>query len=235
MSKFISYVSDYYELTKAGYYLTVVILLLVIFAAAFFVAKRQNTKELDVKALTFAGAALALAFVTSYIKYELPMGGSVTLFSMFFVCLIGYVFGIRVGLTAAFAYSILQFIQTGGKYFLTPFQTCCDYFFAFTALGIVGFWYGKKKGFITGYVIAVLIRGLFHTIGGYIFWMDYMPESFPKNLASVYPIVYNYSYILIEMVLTLIVINIPVVKKAIDYIVTNLSNEKNNTEPSAQA
>ena len=62
-----------------------------------------------------------------------------------------------------------------------------------------------------------------------------MPESFPKSLASVYPIVYNYSYILIEMVLTLIVINIPVVKKAIDYIVTNLSNEKNNTEPSAQA
>ena len=163
------------------------------------------------------------------------MGGSVTLFSMFFVCLIGYAYGVRVGFSAAFAYSILQFLQSGGKYFLSPFQTCCDYFFAFTALGIVGFWYGRKKGLITGYVIAALIRGLFHTLGGYIFWMDYMPDSFPKSLAAVYPIVYNYSFILAEMVLTLIVINIPAVKGAIEKVVASVSDDNNNSETSAQA
>ncbi|SFV04429.1 energy-coupled thiamine transporter ThiT [Butyrivibrio sp. INlla21] len=235
MSKFISFIEDHYELTGAGYYLAVAILLLVIFIAASFISKRQNTKEMTAKGLTFAGVAVALAFITSYVKYELPMGGSVTLFSMFFVCLVGYTFGIRIGLSAAFAYSILQFIQTGGKYFLTPFQTCCDYFFAFTALGIVGFWYGKKKGLITGYVVAALVRGLFHTLGGYIFWMDYMPESFPKSLAAVYPIVYNYSYILIEMAITLIIINIPAVKGAIEKVIASVSDNKNNTEPSAQA
>ncbi len=141
MSKFISFIEDHYELTNAGYILAVVIILLVIFTAAFFVAKRQKAEALNAKGLTFAGIALALAFITSYLKIEWFMGGSVTLFSMFFICFIGYAFGIRTGLTAAFAYSILQFLQSGGTYFLTPFQVCCDYFFAFTALGIAGFWY----------------------------------------------------------------------------------------------
>ena len=235
MSKFISFISDHYELTNAGYYLGVGIMLLVIAVLALFIAKKQNTAALNAKGLTFAGVALALAFVTSYIKYELPMGGSVTLFSMFFVCLIGYTYGVRVGFSAAFAYSILQFLQTGGKYFLSPFQICCDYFFAFTALGIAGFWLGKKKGLITGYVVAALVRGVFHTLGGYIYWMEYMPESFPKSLAAIYPIVYNYSFILIEMALTIAVLCIPAFRNAIDKVVTAVSTDNKNGNISAQA
>ena len=106
----------------------------------------RSSRSIQAKQLAFAGIALALAFITSYIKYELPMGGSLTLFSMFFICYIGYLYGIKVGLITAFAYSILQFIQSGGSYFLSPFQTCCDYFFAFTALGLAGLWYRKKNG-----------------------------------------------------------------------------------------
>ena len=45
--------------------------------------------------------------------------------------------------------------------------------------------------------------------------MDYMPDNFPKSLAAIYPIVYNYSYILAEAVITLIVISLPPVKKAL--------------------
>ena len=45
--------------------------------------------------------------------------------------------------------------------------------------------------------------------------MDYMPDNFPKSLSAVYPIIYNYSYILAEGVLTLIVISLPPVKKAL--------------------
>ena len=99
---------------------------------------------------------------------------------------------------------------------LTPFQVCCDYFFAFTALGLAGIWYKKKHGLTIGYLIACLVRGLFHTIGGYIYWMDYMPEWFPKALTNVYSIIYNYSYILTEMIITLIIINLPPVKKALE-------------------
>ena len=59
------------------------------------------------------------------------------------------------------------------------------------------------------------MRGAFHSLGGYLYWMDYMPENFPQSLTSLYPIVYNYSYILAEGILTIIVIMLPPVQKAL--------------------
>ena len=229
---------DHYELTDLGYYAAIFIMVIAIAAAAVIIARKQKKSKLTAKTLAVAGISLALAFITSYIKVELPMGGSVTLFSMFFICFVGYLYGVNVGFLTAFAYSLLQFIQSGGAYFLSPFQLCCDYFFAFTALGITGFWYNRRSGrvigtwkiddegkenityhkidqLVVGYIAACLIRGLFHTIGGYLYWMDYMPETFPKGLASLYSVIYNYSYILGEMIITLIVINLPPVKKAL--------------------
>ena len=98
---------------------------------------------------------------------------------------------------------------------LSPFQVGCDYIFAFMALGVSGFFYKKKNGLIIGYIVAALARGVFHTIGGYIYWMDYMPDSFPQTLSAIYPIVYNYAYILLEMVGTVIILLIPPVNKAL--------------------
>lgn len=221
MSTFITKITEedgscYYMLAKPGYIALAVLIVVLMLLTALIADKRQSGRKFSPKQLTFAGVALALAFITSYIKYHLPMGGSVTLFSMFFICYIGYLYGIRVGLITAFSYSILQFIQSGGSYFLSPFQICCDYFFAFTALGLAGLWYNKKHGLTIGYIAGCLVRGLFHTIGGYIYWMDYMPESFPASLAFLYPVIYNYFYILTEMVITLAVINLPPVRKAIE-------------------
>ena len=63
--------------------------------------------------------------------------------------------------------------------------------------------------------MAVLARGFFHTLGGYLYWMDYMPGNFPQSLKALYPIIYNYSYLLAEGVLTVILISLPPVKKAL--------------------
>jgi len=131
---FIHLVEDgsYYELTKTGYIALTVLLIAAIAIAAIIVSLKQNKEnkvQLNARTLAFVGISIALAFVTSYIKFELPMGGSVTLFSMFFICYIGYLYGIKVGFITAFAYSLLAFMQTGATYFLTPFQVCCDYFF----------------------------------------------------------------------------------------------------------
>ena len=220
MSFFITHIQDpewgdYYELAKPGYIALIALIILAIAVAAIIVGRKQKTERFSSKTLAFAGIALALAFATSFVKLEMPMGGSVTLFSMFFITYIGYVYGINVGLVTAFAYSLLQFIQSGGSYFLSPFQTCCDYFFAFTALGLSGLWYKKKNGLIIGYIVACVVRGLFHTIGGYMYWMDYMPDWFPKKLTNIYSIVYNYSYILTEMAVTVGIYFIPPVRKAI--------------------
>ncbi|MBR6396944.1 MAG: proton-coupled thiamine transporter YuaJ, partial [Lachnospiraceae bacterium] len=86
---FIHLVEDgsYYELTKSGYIALTVLLIAAIAIAAIIVSLKQNKEnkvQLNARTLAFVGISIALAFVTSYIKFELPMGGSVTLFSMFF-------------------------------------------------------------------------------------------------------------------------------------------------------
>lgn len=165
--------------------------------------------------LAFCAIALAIAFVTSYIKFlPMPYGGTLTLCSMLFIVLTGYWYGPFIGIIVGFVFGILQFIQE--PYVLTIFQVCCDYFFAFAALGFAGFYRNYKNGLTIGYIFGILARGAFHVLGGYLYWMEYMPENFPKNLAVIYPFVYNYSYILGEGILTLIIINIPAVKKALE-------------------
>ncbi|MCR5501430.1 MAG: energy-coupled thiamine transporter ThiT [Lachnospiraceae bacterium] len=177
--------------------------------------------------LVFSAVSLALAFALSFVKiFHMPWGGSVTLCSMFFVVIIGYWYGPKIGLTAAFAYGLLQFVQGGGGYILTLMQVAFDYVLAFAALGVSGFFYKKKNGLLIGYIVAILLRGAFHAAGGYLYWMEYMPEEFPKQLSAIYPIVYNYSFILLEGVLTVIILLLPPVSRAIAY-VTRMARGKN--------
>ena len=129
-------------LTTAGYVLTAVAVFALLILISTLAGKK---KTVNAKQLAFAAGALALAIVTSYIKlFHLPMGGSVTLFSMFFVTLIGYWYGPKIGLVCAFTYSLLQFVQGGGSYIISPLQVALDYLLAFTALGFSGFFSVKK-------------------------------------------------------------------------------------------
>lgn len=202
-------------LTTLGYVLCGIAVAALILAAAFLSSKNSSHKKLSTKQLVFCAAAMALSFLTSYIKvFSMPYGGSITLFSMLFICLIGYWYGPKAGLLTGLAYSILQFLQE--PYILTPLQVCLDYFFAFAALGLSGFFRNQKNGLVIGYLAGAFARGLFHTVGGYLFWMAYMPDNFPKAFTAVYPIVYNYSYIGLEAVITVIVLSVPAVKKAME-------------------
>ena len=123
-------------------------------------------------------------------------------------------YGPGTGIFVGLAFGILQFIQE--PYVLSFFQVCCDYILAFAALGIAGFFAKSRHGLLKGYIAAVLARGAFHALGGYLYWMDYMPENFPQSLKGVYPIVYNYSYLLVEAVITIVVISIPAVSKGLN-------------------
>ncbi len=213
MSYFIQAEDGYYVLNPGGYYVLIALFAAALLIAAVIVNRRQKTVRFSAKRLAVCGVSIALGFVLSYVKLHMPYGGSVTAFSMFCICILGYFYGIKTGLLSAAAYSILQFIQSGGSYMLSPMQICCDYFFAFTALGITGFFYKKNNRFVLAYILAILARGFFHVIGGYLYWMDYMPENFPKSLAVLYPVIYNYSYILLEGIITVAVLQIPAVRK----------------------
>ncbi len=201
----------YFYPTTAGYVLLIGLAITALLVATFF-TNRTKKAFMNTKPMVCCSLCIALAFVTAYIRLiPMPYGGSVTLMSMFFICFIGYCFGTRAGLLCAFAYSILQFIQE--PYILTPFQVCCDYFLAFTALGLAGLFRNQKHGLVIGYIVGALGRAIFHIIGGYIYWMDYMPDNFPTSIKVLYPIVYNMSYIGAEMVLTIVVLLVPTTQK----------------------
>ena len=201
-------------LTTAGYAVTIIAGIVLFLAAVFFASKSSAKKRMSTKQLVFCAVALALAYLTSYIKlFEMPWGGSVTLCSMLFIVLIANWYGAKTGVLVGLAYGILQFIQE--PYVLSFFQVCCDYILAFAALGVAGFFAKSKYGLVKGYIAAVILRGAFHALGGYLYWMDYMPDNFPKSLTSVYPILYNYSYLLVEGVVTVILISIPAVAKGL--------------------
>lgn len=215
MSGFI--VTDDGGLTAAGYAIMIIAGIALFLVAAYFAGKHSKRRKLTTRQLVFCAVAMALAFVTSCIKvFSLPWGGSVTLCSMLFIVLIANWYGVHTGITVGLAYGILQFIQQ--PYILSFFQVCCDYIFAFASLGIAGFFAKQNHGLLKGYIAAVIARGAFHSLGGYLYWMSYMPENFPKSLTAVYPIVYNYSYLIAEGIITVIVISIPAVAKALTQI-----------------
>lgn len=201
-------------LTTAGYAVSIIAGVLLFVLALVFAGKTSEKKKMSTKQLVFCAMAMALAFVTSYVKvFSLPWGGSVTLCSMLFIVLVANWYGVKTGVLVGLAYGILQFIQE--PFVLSFFQVCCDYVLAFAALGLAGLFAKKSHGLIKGYIVAVLARGAFHALGGYLYWMDYMPDNFPKSLSAIYPIAYNYSFLLVEAIITIVVISIPAVAKGL--------------------
>lgn len=180
-------------------------------------------RSFSVKGLATCGVCIALAFVLSFVKlFSAPLGGSVTLCSMLFICIIGYFFGPKYSLTAALAYGILQFVQKPEIY--TPLQVIIDYGCAFTALGLSGFFKNRKYGLQIGYLAGITGRFLFSTLSGFLFFGEYAPEGWNP---VIYSMAYNGSYIYIEGAITLILLSIPVVSHSIDRVRVTLCSDHN--------
>ncbi|MBO5341888.1 MAG: energy-coupled thiamine transporter ThiT [Lachnospiraceae bacterium] len=196
--------------TTAGYAVLILVMVAILLIACYFNGKKSA--RLSTKQLAFSAMAMALAVVTSMIKlFELPMGGSVTLFSMLFVVLIGFWFGPRAGLMTAIAYGFLQLILE--PYIIHPMQMMVDYIFAFGALGLSGIFANKKHGLLIGYWVAVCGRFVFAFLSGMIFFGSAAADY---NMSiPVYSAVYNGSYLLAEGIMTTIILCIPPVNKAL--------------------
>jgi len=207
----------YYALTDLGAFIT-----LVIGAALFLVISGLLFKRANISArvLSYAGLSLAIAFVLSYFRlWQMPMGGSITPMSMFFITFIGFLFGPAVGLVSGLSYGLLQFAQ--GPMVLHPFQLLLDYPLAFGMLGLSGFFYKMKGGLYIGYIVAVTGRFVMHVISGYFFFGQYAPEG---THPLWYSIIYNASYIFAEAGLTLVILVIPQVRGAIMHVRNQVLN-----------
>ena len=221
MSKFFafrtvnSWDENVFQLTPAGIITVVVLIALLIVLALVLQPKEVKSRAFSTKQLVFSAIAMALALVTSMIKlFELPLGGSVTLLSMLFIVLIGYWYGTKAGLMTGFAYGLLQFIIE--PVFYTIPQLIVDYPLAFGALGLSGFFSNRKHGLQLGYIAGILGRLVFAWLSGVIFFASY--ASSYNMSAPVYSLVYNGSYIFAEGIITLIIISIPSVSKALAHV-----------------
>ncbi|NBH13873.1 energy-coupled thiamine transporter ThiT [Lachnospiraceae bacterium] len=199
-----------FQLTPAGILTVAAVIALLVIASLLRRCQKSHSRKLTTRQLVFSAAAMALALVASMIKlFEMPMGGSVTLLSMLFIVLIGYWYGPYAGLMTAAAYGLLQFVLE--PVFYTIPQMITDYPLAFGALGLSGFFCKRKHGLITGYIIGVLGRFFFSFLSGVIFFASYAPDTMA---APIYALAYNGSYLGAEAAVTLSILVLPPVSKA---------------------
>lgn len=169
------------------------------------------TKKEKNRRLAESALMLALATILSKLAvFSLPFGGSVTLFSQVPIILISYRYGVKWGLKAGLAMSVLQLILgldnfsyvSGIASLLTV--ALADYLVAFSALGLGGLFKNKIKNNVLaislGSALATLIRFICHFISGVTVWKEYA-EGAP---VVEYSLKYNGGYMLPELIITLV-------------------------------
>ncbi len=215
-----SYGDTTYVPTTLGNVLLVAVVLVLLAAGLFFARKhsgkdsanvRSGAGKLTVKQLAFCACAMALGTVLSNVKlFSFPWGGSITLLSMFFICLPGYWFGLGAGLTTAVAYGVLQLLFD--PYVLFPMQLVVDYLLAFGALGLSGLFSHSRNGLVKGYLLGIFGRWIFTTLSGWIFFASYAWEGWHP---IPYSMVYNGIYIGVEGAVTVMILAIPAVRNGL--------------------
>ena len=178
----------------------------------------KETKKTNLLRLTECAIMLALATVLSFIKIiQMPMGGAVTLCSMLPIMLIGIKYGNFTGACVGLMYSLLQLVMDlpGGNVFYAGMSAgvviivaLFDYIVPFTALGFAGMFRKIKckklpmLGVYIGVIVTIVIRFICHFITGFSIWGQWAPEGMGKYY---YSLVYNGTYLLPELGITLVV------------------------------
>ncbi len=156
----------------------------------------NSTSRVLAEIAIFVALATALSFI---IILQLPEGGSITLASMVPIIWLGLRRGPKIGLTAGFVYGLVQLVVMPQIYFLP--QVLLDYPLAFGCLGLAGFF--QKRWALAGVVVAITGRFIMHLISGALFFASYAPAGMNP---WVYSGIYNGSYLLPELIISLFVI-----------------------------
>jgi thiamine transporter len=194
--------------TAAGNIAIFILAVLLFFAMAAFTGRGIKIR---VRQLTVSAMAITLAVVFSYLKlFQMPYGGSVTFFTMFFICLIGYLYGTKAGILAGIAYGFINLILGPSIYY--PVQMLLDYPIAFGCLGLAGIFSHSKYGMIKGLLLGVSGRFVAHVLSGVIFFYMYAPEGWNPLIYSLW---YNATYIVPDLGVTIFILLLPPVQNAL--------------------
>ena len=153
----------------------------------------------------FVALATALSFITFVI---FPQGGSITLGSMVPILWLALRRGPKIGLFTGAVYGLVQLAVMPQVYYLP--QVLLDYPLAFACLGLAGFF---KKRALVGVVIAISGRFVMHFISGVLFFGQYAPSGMSP---IVYSALYNGSYLIPEMVISVFIIYLLKLSKALN-------------------
>lgn len=198
------YNSDTASVNQVVLYISAVLLILAIFAVALIFNK--DKKSIDTRCIAMAGITLAMSFGLSYIKlFELPQGGSVTLFSLLPIMIFSCLYGTKKGVFVCLIYGILQAIQD--PWIIHPAQFFLDYPIAFACIGLSGIFFNTKKlerlpqvAFISGGVLAGVLRFVCHVLSGVFAFSAYADGVNPWA----YSLAYN-SFVFVDIALTLVI------------------------------
>jgi thiamine transporter len=116
--------------------------------------------------------------------------------------------GPKIGLFTGAVYGLVQLAVMPQAYY--PTQVLLDYPLAFACLGLAGFF---KKSPLVGVVIAVSGRFVMHFISGVLFFGQYAP---PGMSPLVYSALYNGSYLIPEMAISVFIIYLLKLSKALN-------------------
>ena len=166
---------------------------------------KNNLKKLTVSALFLALSTVLSELIPSI---SLPFGGSITVFSMVPVCLIGIMFGTKWGIISGTVYGFIQMLfglnnlsyatWWGAAVIIVLF----DYIVAYAVLGFSGVFKGKIKNeflsLLLGVLLVCVLRYACHFITGVTVW---------REIADIwgaiwFSITYNGSYMIPEMIIT---------------------------------
>jgi len=144
------------------------------------------------RTLCEAAIMVALSLVLEMITlYKLPNGGSVTL-SMVPIILFAARNGIHWGAMAGFVFGGINYFFGGTAIDWTTI--ICDYFIAFSMLGLGGgLFRGKKMGCVLGAVTGVSLQFLASYLVGVFVWGKWMPDEF-LGLTMTSPWIYSFLY-----------------------------------------
>ena len=155
---------------------------------------------------------IAIATVLSLIKLvDLPYGGSITAASMVPMVIIAYRHGLGWGIGSGVVYGIIQ--QLTGLNTLSYATTwmavvaiiLLDYVVAFAVTGLGGIFKGRLNGggleVAIGCFIVCFLRYLCHVLSGATVWAGI---SIPTAAALSYSFVYNATYMIPEMIATVV-------------------------------
>ena len=118
--------------------------------------------------------------------------------------------GWRVGVVSGVIFGLVALVEERSIYY--PAQVLLDYPLAYGALGLAGFF--RKPPFL-GVVVGVGLRFVSHFVSGILFFADFA-RDLGYSSPEVYSAIYNGSYMIPELIISVVVIQILAYSKALE-------------------